>query len=59
MIEARDIDGHLYVSAARLSEALERAREAGMEIERAKWMCMLTPAERKRVLKREAKEKTA
>ena len=53
LIEARDVDGELYVSATGLANALERARKQGMEIERAKWLCMLTPSERKRVLARE------
>lgn len=54
IIEARDVDGKLYVSAHDLTAALERAREQGKEIERAKWMCMLTPYERRLVRVREA-----
>jgi chromosomal replication initiation ATPase DnaA len=52
--EARDVDGQLYVSALGLTQALEKAREQGKEIERAKWMCMLTPYERRMVRIREA-----
>lgn len=53
-VEARDVDGELYVSAKNLVEAIDRAREAGKETERAKWMCMLTPRERRMVRLREA-----
>ena len=52
--EARDLDGQLYVSALCLTQALDKAREQGKEIERAKWMCMLTPYERRLVRVREA-----
>lgn len=52
-VEAKDVDGQLYVSATGLIDALERARESGREIERAKWMCMLTPHERRMVRVRE------
>jgi hypothetical protein len=54
LVEARDVDGHLYVSALGLTQALEKAREQGKEIERAKWLCMLTPYERRMVRVREA-----
>lgn len=53
VVEARDIDGELYISATNLVEAIERARESGRELERAKWMCMLTPHERRMVRLRE------
>jgi chromosomal replication initiation ATPase DnaA len=53
VVEARDIDGELYISATNLVEAIERARESGKEMERAKWMCMLTPHERRMVRVRE------
>lgn len=54
LFDARDVDGQLYVSALGLTQALEKAREQGKEIERAKWMSMLTPYERRIVRVREA-----
>lgn len=54
LVEARDVDGQLYVSAVGLTKALDKAREQGKEIERAKWMGMLTPLERRMMRVREA-----
>jgi hypothetical protein len=45
MVEAMDVGGELYVSAHNLADALERAREAGREIERARWANAAQPME--------------
>ena len=54
--EARDVDGKLYIPAVGLARALDKAREQGREIERAKWMSLLTPRERMIARIREACE---
>ena len=50
LVEARDIDGQLYVSAHNLIKAVERARESGAEHERLRLLSMMTPNERRKLL---------
>ena len=47
LVEARDIDGQLYISAHNLTQAIERARRSGAEHERVRLLSMMTPAERR------------
>jgi hypothetical protein len=47
LVEARDIDGQLYISAHNLTQAIERARKSGAEHERVRLLSMMTPAERR------------
>lgn len=47
LVEARDFNGELYISATNLVEALQRARESGAEHERIRLSSMMTPYERK------------
>jgi chromosomal replication initiator protein len=49
LVEARDIDGHLYIPAYSLAEALARARKNGAEHERVRLLSMMTPAERRKI----------
>lgn len=45
LVEARDVDGELYVSAHNLAKALEKAREMGRELEAARWANAAEPME--------------
>lgn len=47
LVEARDIDGQLYVPVTNLADALNRARKNGAEAERIRLMAMMTPHERR------------
>lgn len=53
LVEARDFNGELFVSATNLVEALQRARESGAEHERVRLESMLTPHERRMLRLRE------
>lgn len=53
LVEARDFNGELYVSANNLVAALERARKNGAEHERIRLASMMTPHERKLLRVRE------
>lgn len=49
LVEARDIDGQLYVSAHNLIHAIERARDNGAEHERVRLLSLMTPNERRKL----------
>lgn len=54
LVEARDFNGELYVSAGNLVAALDRAREIGADHERVRLLSMMTPHERRVLRVREA-----